>query len=286
MAAGELWRLTSEVFAFAGAPLTDEQFVLAACLHLGPGAVASHWTAAALWGFPGFRLVPIHVMDARIRRNAADYSQFEICGRPVVVHTSRYLPDHHVARLGVHRLVTPTRLFFQMAEVGLHPKRVERMVDRGWSRRLTSGLLLSATFDELDRPGRLGLPTMKGILLRRGPDYVPPDSNLEARAMELLDRYDFVGYRRQVNLGDEESWLARVDFVKDRRPVVLEVDGDAYHLALVDQEADAARDARLIRAGYEVVHMSDFETWHDPDPAMARLDAAERRAERRLSRPA
>ena len=127
---------------------------------------------------------------------------------------------------------------------------------------------------------------MASLLDTRGLDYVPPDSNLEARAAELLERFHFPGYRRQVNIGDADGWLARVDFLSDRRPVIWEVDGDAFHQALLDHEADDEREAKLIRAGYQVAHISEFEVWHDPAPAMDRLREAERRADRRLARPA
>jgi very-short-patch-repair endonuclease len=279
-AAGELQQLTSRVFVFAAVPRTDEQCIVAACLHLGPGAAASHATAAALWGFPGFRLVPIHVIDARSRRRAESYSNLTIDGQPVVVHTSRYLPPHHVVRLGSIDIVTPTRLFFQMAEAGMHPKRVARLVDRGWSHRLTAGSLLVATFDELDVPGRRGLRTMEVIIEKRGLDYVPPESNLEARFLELTQRRGLGPYRRQVDVGGKD-WVARVDMLHERLPVVGEIDGDAFHRALTDTEADAARDARLGELGYEVVHVAEFEVWHDPDPALDRLEAAEERARTR-----
>jgi very-short-patch-repair endonuclease len=279
---GELEQLTSRVFAFAGIPRTEEQLVLAAVLHLGEGAVASHWTAAALWGFAGFRLVPIHVMDARPRRDATSYPGLGIAGRPVVVHTSRYLPPHHVTRLGSIPIVTPTRLFFQMAEAGMHPKRLARLVDRGWSRRLTSGLLLAGAFDELNVPGRLGLPAMAGILEERGEHYVPPASNLEARFFELTERRGLGPYRRQVDVGGAE-WVARVDMLHLRFPIVAEIDGDAFHLAVTDTAADAARADRLTKLGYEVVRASEFEVWHDPNPALDRLAAAEDRASRRAA---
>jgi very-short-patch-repair endonuclease len=281
-ARGEIRRLSSRAFAFAAVPMSEEQLVLAALLHLGEGAVASHWTAAALWGFPGFRLVPIHVMDARGRRDAVDYQNLTIAGRPVVVHTSRYLPPHHVVRLGAIDVVTPTLLFFQMAEAGVHPKRVARLVDRGWARRLTAGPLLVSTFEELDVTGRRGLKTMESIIDERGVDYLPPESNLEARFFELVARRHLGPYRRQVDVGGE-AWVARVDMKHERLPVVAEIDGDAFHRALTDTGADAAREARLTALGYEVARVSEFEVWHDPDPALDRLAAAEQRARRRAA---
>src|SRR5205807_1777024 len=42
------------VYRLPGAPVTWKQKVMAAVLAAGPGAVASHKTAAALWGLAGF----------------------------------------------------------------------------------------------------------------------------------------------------------------------------------------------------------------------------------------
>jgi hypothetical protein len=76
-------RVRPKVFRIAGAVATPEQRVLAACLHLGPGALASHDSAAWLWGLDGFERPParVHVTvagDTGRRRE-----------RDVVVHRTR-----------------------------------------------------------------------------------------------------------------------------------------------------------------------------------------------------
>ena len=45
----------------AGAPATWHQRLMAACLVGGPGAVASHRSAGALWGLDGLAPGPIEV---------------------------------------------------------------------------------------------------------------------------------------------------------------------------------------------------------------------------------
>src|SRR3954470_15289693 len=51
---GELERVVPTVYRVGGAPVTWRQKVLAAVLAAGPGAIASHATAAALWMLSGF----------------------------------------------------------------------------------------------------------------------------------------------------------------------------------------------------------------------------------------
>lgn len=58
-----------------------------------------------------------------------------------------------------------------------------------------------------------------------------------------------VAFRRQVVVCD--AFI--VDFLAPARALVVEVDGDCYHA--VRQAADAARDRKLIRAGYIVLRL-------------------------------
>ncbi len=52
LASGRLRRIRPRVYTVPGVPPTFEQAVLAAALTIGPDAVASHASAAVLWGLP------------------------------------------------------------------------------------------------------------------------------------------------------------------------------------------------------------------------------------------
>ena len=65
---GRWRRLQPGVLAVAASPTTWEQAVLAAVLGAGQGAVASHSTAARLWGFPDFAPLSIEVSVPRGRQ--------------------------------------------------------------------------------------------------------------------------------------------------------------------------------------------------------------------------
>ena len=69
-------------------------------------------------------------------------------------------------------------------------------------------------------------------------------------------------WRRQVDLGSEERWCGRVDFVRDDLALVVEVQSERYHSALTDQAHDAARRANLDAAGFTVVEVWDVQLWH------------------------
>jgi hypothetical protein len=58
MVTGRWIRVRPGVLRIGGAVETPEQRLLAACLHLGPTAAASHASAAWLWGLDGFERAP------------------------------------------------------------------------------------------------------------------------------------------------------------------------------------------------------------------------------------
>jgi very-short-patch-repair endonuclease len=80
-------------------------------------------------------------------------------------------------------------------------------------------------------------------------------------------------WRRQVNLGGGR-WCGRVDFKHEFRPLVLEVQSERYHAALIDREHDARRRAALEAAGFTVVEIWDIEIWHHRDIVEDRVAAA------------
>ncbi|MCU1484499.1 MAG: hypothetical protein JWN67_1245, partial [Actinomycetia bacterium] len=60
------WVVRSDrVLARSGSPRTDDQCLMAAVLDASPGAAIAGPTAAWMWGVPGFRLRPIHVVRHR-----------------------------------------------------------------------------------------------------------------------------------------------------------------------------------------------------------------------------
>lgn len=71
VASGWLTTLGHDVFHVAGTPVTWEAMVMAATLAGGPGTVASHRTAAALWGLDGYARAAVEVTvprGVRLRR--------------------------------------------------------------------------------------------------------------------------------------------------------------------------------------------------------------------------
>jgi very-short-patch-repair endonuclease len=118
---------------------------------------------------------------------------------------------------------------------------------------------LATMSQELAVRGRRKLSVVRSLLADRGGKYIPPASDLEARFTELLDAFGLPTADRQVNLGDADSWLGRVDFLFRAARLVVELDGTEFHSALLDRQADAARDRAMQCAGWKVIRFG----WHD-----------------------
>ncbi|HJR25018.1 MAG TPA: DUF559 domain-containing protein [Acidimicrobiales bacterium] len=269
-------RLTDGVLGLRGAPRTVHQSLMAAVLDASPGAVLSHTAAAHLWGAPGCRPEPIHVTRHRgVSRRGS---------RLAHVHEVNDLRPQHVRLVHGIPVTAPGRTVFDLARI-LHPARVERLLDWFWAERLVDGRTLHATLAELGKRGRRGTTAMRALLEDRGPDYVPAATTLEHRFAELVDSPLLPAMRRQVDAGGE-AWTGRVDFVATGMPLVVEVQSERHHAALVDRVADAARREQLEADGFEVVEVWDREVWHEPQVVFARVSEAARRLRALRRRPA
>jgi very-short-patch-repair endonuclease len=252
-AQGPDWeRATPNVLRLRGSPTTDLQRAMTAVLDAGAGAVLSHQSAAALWELPGFRLRALEVTSVRIgpRRDQ----------RLAKLHLTRVLPAPHVTRNDGIPVTTPARTVFDLAAV-VHPLRVKRALETAWSKRLLDGVGMAAVLDDLGKRGRAGTTVIRELLADRGPGYIPPDSGLEARFNDILIRDGQRPMERQVHVGGD-TWLGRVDFYDRAARLIVQIDSERYHAALVDREADEAQTAALKAAGFEVLRFTDFEVWY------------------------
>ena len=245
--------MSPRVVRRAGAPTSSSQRALAAVLDVGPDSYVSHGSAAALWGVPGMTLEPVDVMVLRGGRE----TETELA----TTHRPTHLPDPFATVLDGVPVVRPSLVVLQLAH-DMHPDRLRATVDRLWSRRLLSGPSLRRELEPVLGRGRAGTRAVRELLERFPPGYVPPASGIESRFAQIVVDFDLGRFRRQVDLGDDETWCGRVDFVAEEWPLIVEVQSELYHSSLTDREADARRRARLEAAGFQVVEVWDAEVWH------------------------
>lgn len=234
---------------------SPEQKVMATLLACGDGAVASHTTAAALIGVSGYRLADrfsSHVSVAHDRHpRAAD----------ATIHYSRSLPANHLRpmkpvdeRKRLADFIPTTsvaRTLFDLGRMFDKPK-VERAVDSALAADLVTVTALDRVLRDLAGPGRAGTRIMRELVEERGAGFVVTRSRLEKRFLQLCGEYGLPEPRREIDLGTEEGWNGRVEFVFDPG-VLAEIDGRRWHTALLDQIADEERDNAFRAAGFIVL---------------------------------
>jgi len=270
---GALERVTRGVLRVGGAPVSTGQHLLGAVLACGGRCAVARASAAAIWGLPGFQPLPAHIV--RQRDGTVPMTV------PATVHTTTILPDSHLAELDGLRVTTPARTLVDLAG-HVHPERLERLIDTAWSRRLVDGRLLHRTLHELEERGRAGIVVMRELLEVRGPDYRPPESNLEARFSRVLADDGLPPMERQVDVGGE-AWIGRIDFVDRACKVLVEINSDLHHTSLSDRRRDASRRAELEGAGGNLIEITEFELWFRPQEVADRTRRARLEAQARLS---
>jgi hypothetical protein len=220
--------------------------VSAAVLAAGWGAVLSHEPGTALWGVPGFRLLPAEVSQTadRARRR-------QPIGR---LHDLVLIPERWVTTFEGIRVVRPELALYQLC-ARIHPDRAERAFDTAWSMNLLSGRSARACLEEMRASGRNGTSVYESIVASRGDGYVPPTNNLEGRVAQLAAQ-------------------AGIDFIEDDVRLVVEVQSERHHSALCDKRADEIRHESLEADGFSVLEVWDADVWTRGSHVVSRLHQA------------
>lgn len=249
LSSGRLLRIRPRVYRVPGAPPTFEQAVLAAALTVGPDAVASHASAAALWG------LPFAVQDA-LELTTSRSHWIRLAG--VRSHrTTTFLRCEHTVRKHIPT-TTVARTLVDLSS-RLSVSQLGRMTDDA----LRKGTL---RLDDLRRcvaglaPARGRRPKrIEAVLARRLPGYEPGDSALEMRFVrallaaglpELVQQYRVrIGARRY-----------RLDLAYPDEKLAIELDGWETHRMRSAFDEDRARANDLVVAGWHVLRFTSSMT--------------------------
>lgn len=245
--AGRLHRLHPGVYAVGHTSLTMDGRRLAAVLAAGPHAALSHRSAAVVWDL---RRGP----ETRIELSTSDRGR--TAPRGTTLHRVRG-PLDCVVRDAIP-VTTVARTLLDLADV-VSPQALTRAVHEAERLRLVDMREMEAMLAEAKgrRTRRLA-----AALATRDPG--PTRSRLEEVFADLVARSDLPAPRRNVHV-DVGERLVEVDVLWPERRVAVELDGAESHRTRRAFEADRARDAALLAAGYRVLRLTWRRVTREPD---------------------
>ncbi|MGZ8763581.1 MAG: type IV toxin-antitoxin system AbiEi family antitoxin domain-containing protein [Acidimicrobiia bacterium] len=246
---GRLVQIRKGVFAVAGVPPSWEQSVLAAVLAAGEEAVASHFTAGALWGLPNIGREYLEVSTARPDQRRL---------RGVLTHrTTTFLTAEHTVRAGIAVTSVARTLLdcsgrLAVAQLGVATDdALRRNILRLEDLRLCAAGLRPA-------PGRHP-KKIQAILVKRLPGYDPGESNLQMRFARGVVAHGCPEpvIEHRLRLGRKKY---RVDLAYPAAMVAIEIDGWEWHHTRTAFDGDRARANDLVAAGWTVLRFTSSTT--------------------------
>lgn len=257
---GRLIGVHPGVARLPGAPVTRTQRIAAAVFAAGSGAMASHRSAAYLWGVPRPDDDPVDIMVP------ARTCSPTISG--AIVHRPRDRRDlSPVLRHNV-RVANVLRFLCDLGAVD--EPSVHSAVGHVLFQRLARAHHLAAAVRVHARRGRHGVPALRRALEDWMLDGRPADSVLESMMHRLLRVHGLPPAEFHPRIAGYV-----VDFWLIDTPVVIECDGWEYHgRTMVQHDRDTRRDNDIVLAGYIPVHVTYRMVRCDPAEAARRIRGA------------
>jgi hypothetical protein len=242
---GRLHTVVRGVYAVGRPHLNREGRWMAAVLACGPGAVLSHRSAAALWGFGKEHT---DYIDVSIKRT----SEARILG--LRCHRRPSLPSQEVEpRLNIP-VTTPVRTFLDLATV-TGPKTIERSINEADKLNVIDADSLRKALD--DHPGQPGIRLLRHVLDEH--TFRLSDDELERLFRPLAAAAGLPAplTKHMVNRFE-------VDFFWPELGLVVETDGWRYHRTPSAQTRDALRFQVHVANGLIPLRFSHYQVKYQP----------------------
>ena len=276
---GKLIGVHPGVARLVGTADTPEQRIMAAVTSIGPGALASHRSAAHLHGVPGMAdsildEVDIIVVD-NTRRDRRTRSVNARNRQGVRVHRPRDLRRLTPQRIANIPCTSVLRTLVDLGAVA--PAAVHGAVGHALTAGLASLDAIESARDHHARRGRRGIAALRQAIDDWAIDGKPADSVLEPAMKALVGRYGLPPVEFHPTVGGRE-----VDFRIIGTPIILECDGWAHHGRQRHHfERDRAMDAEFAARGWIVTRFTYRQVTRRPrDVAATILRTVERWTDR------
>jgi very-short-patch-repair endonuclease len=253
--AGRLHRIHRGVSAVGHSRLTSDGRRLAAVRAYGREAVASHLTAAALWGLRRSARLEVTLPTARMPRDG------------ITPRESGHLGPEDRAVIRNIPVTSLARTLVDLAEV-LAADRLERILDHAGRHEAFDRRALEAALVRLR--GRHGGATLRALL--GTPSAGMTRSGLEDAFLALCRRSGLPLPRLNTHVV-VGSRLVEADAVFPGHGLIVELDGAATHDTTPAFHADRRRDAALASHGFQTLRYTWERVMGEPATVTAELRA-------------
>lgn len=235
------------LYRITGHPVSWESHLSGAVLAGGPGALASHRSAAVLWHLDGIRPGPAEISVPRHHRpqHLRDVRIHESTDLHLAAPTRR----DHIPVTGIDRTILDLGAVVRL-------DRLETAIDCAVRRRLTDWVALYAVLVGHSRMGRDGCGSLRDVLDRRYGERVVPHSRFERLVESLLTNWGLPKPVRQHPVVGLFDYDIHVDLAYPGAMVGIELQSVAHHLNRESFETDRERLTRLRLAGWTMLEFT------------------------------
>jgi very-short-patch-repair endonuclease len=254
---GLLNRIHRGVYATAPPELLQLAPQTAALLSLGPHAILSHRSAAALWSLasPDPSVIDVTFTGEKARP------------RPGVrLHYATTLTARDTTSKFHLRLTTPARALIDFASHA-NASELEQALAEARAQRLLTDSELNAALARA--PANHRGAALTRALLKRQTGRAVTQSKVERTMLALVEAAELPAPRVNVRLHG-----FTVDFLWPAHKLAVEVDGYRFHSSRPAFERDRYRDQVLAAAGLLVLRVTWLQLEHEPIAVIARLSQA------------
>jgi hypothetical protein len=246
--AGAYRRHSLGVYVVNAAPDTWMQQVSCAVLSSGGDAAASHQTAAFLHSLTPRRGPAIEVVVRRWTREHREHT----------VHESKDLIEDDVGLVGGIRTTTPVRT---IVDLGASAPRwlVESCLDEGLRRGVFDVAGIQRLIRRVARRGRRGVGVIRPLVELRETWSITTESPLEDAFLRLVTAGSLPMPVAQYEVRSNGSFVCRADFAYPEFRVLVELDGERWHMDRATFQRDRTKQNRAGLLGWTVLRY----TWDD-----------------------